>query len=75
MSEQHSHPYDSGLFVRRPSLLRVVGEALIAWADRNERERAEFARRAALQHLPAYLRSDLGLPPLDEGPSPLEQRW
>ena len=71
MSEQQ---YDSGIFVRRPSLLRLVGEALITWADRRERERTEYARRAALQRLPSYLRRDLGLPPLDAGPSRWEPR-
>ena len=64
----------AGIFGRRPSLLRRGGAALIPWADRSERERTEYARRAALQRLPSYLRRDLGLPPLDAGPSRWEPR-
>lgn len=61
MPVHQSYPYDSGLFVRRPSMLRVVGEALIAWADSREASRARLAQRRALQQLPHYLRHDLGL--------------
>lgn len=74
MPVHQSYPSDSGLLIRRPSLLRLFGEALIALADRYEAARAERRRRRLPQDLPSYLRKDLGLPPLDIWPSHRD-RW
>jgi hypothetical protein len=76
MPVQQSHPYDAGLFARRPSMLRIVGEAIISWADKREEARAtqRYRSRHALQELPAYLRRDLGLGPIGDRPSYWD-RW
>lgn len=74
MPVHQSYPSDSGLLIeRRPSLLRLFGEALIALADRYEAAQAERRRRQP-QDLPSYLRKDIGLPPLDIWPSHWD-RW
>jgi len=73
MPVHQSYPSDSGLFVRQPSLLRLIGEGLISLADRYEAARAERRRRQP-QDLPSYLRKDIGLPPLDIWPSHWD-RW
>lgn len=76
MPIQQSHPYDSGLFVRRPSMLRIVGEAIISWADKREEARARQHRsRGSPQQLPAHLRRDVGLPPLPDLPPHAWPRW
>lgn len=77
MPFQQSYPYDSGLFARRPSMLRIVGEAIISWADKREEARAAQQQRRARgspQKLPAYLRRDLGLGPIAERPGHWD-RW
>ena len=73
MPVHQSFPGDSGLLIRRPSLIRLVGEALIALADTYETARAEGRRRQP-QDLPSYLRKDIGLPPLDIWPSHWDRR-
>ena len=75
MPVHQSYPYDARLFPRQPSMLRRVGEAIISWADRRETayaERSERARRAT--PVPAYLRRDVGLPPLSNRLSDRD-RW
>lgn len=74
MPVQQFHPYDAGLFARRSSMLRIVGEAIISWADRREEARAARRRRPRGSPLPAYLRRDLGLGPLGERPGHWD-RW
>lgn len=77
MPIEQSHSYDSALFPRRPSMLRVFGEAIIQWADRREAAYAARQRRRSHvppQELPGYLRRDLGLGPLPEAPNYWD-RW
>jgi len=76
MPVQQSYPYDSGLFARRPSMLRIVGEAIISWADKREEARAahQHRPRGSPQQLPAYLRRDVGLGPISERPGYWD-RW
>ena len=74
MPVHQSYPSDAALFIRQPSLLRLIGEAIISLADRYEAARAERRRRHLPHDLPSYLRKDLGLPPLDIWPSHWD-RW
>jgi hypothetical protein len=76
MPVQQYYPYDAGLFARRPSMLRIVGEAIISWADKREEARASGQHRfgRSPQELPAYLRRDLGLGPLSDRPGYWD-RW
>lgn len=69
-------PHDARLFPRRPSMLRIVGEAIISWADRREAAHAERQSRArrSPQALSGYLRRDVGLDPLSEWPGHWD-RW
>jgi hypothetical protein len=57
-------------------MLRIVGEAIISWADKREAARAERQHRprGSPQHLPAYLRRDVGLDPISERPGYWD-RW
>jgi hypothetical protein len=76
MPVHQSYPYDAGLFPRRPSMLRIVGEAIVSWADRRETARADRRQRTrgSPQPLPAYLRRDLGLGPISDRPGYWD-RW
>ena len=72
MPIHQSYPYDATLFPRRPSMLRLVGEAIISWADSREAARTRRRFHGAVEHLPDHLRRDIGLDPL--GPYHLD-RW
>lgn len=76
MPVYQSYPNDSSSFARRPSVLRIIGEAIVGWADKRDAARAErqYRPHGSPQQLPAYLRRDLGLGPVSERPSYWD-RW
>jgi hypothetical protein len=76
MPVHQSYRYGGGLVARRPSMLRIVGEAIIGWADKREAARAERRRypRCPPSQLPGYLRRDLGLGAFT-GPPTYQDRW